>query len=509
MTKQTWVAIAATTLSALMLWASSPAVGISLLAWVALVPAASVVLGYRGMRVARLAIPLTYALYLELLLVPALPFGLTDGQWGDPPLPVLVGGSPMLAVALLAIPLFGAVLYAIRFGDPEPRRGPAVVESLTWVLIPALAWTALDFVRVKLDPGGFWGPLFLTQADTAAGDLAALAGPWLITASIVAVNYGLALALATRRAVVAVIPVVAVVALVLIGSQAGPAGADVGGDGLSVAAVQPGYDTAEKDRAVLRDWEPDSYDVAALDVIGDLAGLTRGATRRGADLVVWPEASMFVDPRSEPAVKTALRRVARATNATLIVPYFDEARSRSAALAVVPGPGRAALITDSRPKQRPMWFLGEEGGGEPPPEPLRLAGLRVGTLLGVDTQDPGVARELSDSGAMLLASATHDWPALAIQQGAFARLAARAVGTPLVRADWRYGSAIYGRDGVELAGAGSGRRRTVVVAEVTPGSPTPYARVGDALGWFALAIFLMLGAVSVMRAARLHAAGIR
>ena len=163
-----WAAIAAGGLSAVMLWASSPPVGVSSLAWVALVPTASMVRANPGTRAARLAMALTYALYLELLLVPALPLGLTYGQWGDPPIPVLLGGSPMLAVALLAIPLLGAALYAIHFGEPWLGAGAGSrVATLRCVLGPALAWMALDFARAKLDPGGLWGPLFVTQADEA------------------------------------------------------------------------------------------------------------------------------------------------------------------------------------------------------------------------------------------------------------------------------------------------------------------------------------------------------
>ena len=488
--------IAAGALSALMLWVSSPAVGVGWLAWVALVPAAWVVLANRGSRAARLAMPLTYGIYLELLLVPALPFGLTDGQWGDPAIPILVGGSPVLAVALLAVPLFGAVLYALRFGEPwlAERAGPSLA-AVACVIVPSLAWATLDFVRAKLDPGGFWGPLFASQADTAAGDLAALAGPVLLSASIVAVNYGLALALVRRRLLPAGIPAAAVAALALIGSQV-VAGSDrpTPGNRLTVAAVQPGYDTAEEDRALLRHWEPGTYDLAALAVIRDLANLTDDAVRGGARIVVWPEASMFVDPREEPRVSAALRRVADATGATLLVPYFDEARSRSATLAVEPrGLGGGPTLTASRPKQRPMWFLGEQGGSEPSPEPLPAGGRLVGTLLGVDTQDPGIAAALADAGASLLASSTHDWPGLAAEQAAFARLTARAVGAPLVRADWRYGSAIFAADGEQLAGAGGELRRTVVLARVTLADPTPYAEIGDALGWSFLAISVLLG----------------
>jgi apolipoprotein N-acyltransferase len=497
--------IAAGACSAVLLWASSPAVGVGWLAWVALVPAASVVLAEPGTRAARLAVPLTYALYLELLLIPALPFGLASGQWGDTAIPVLVGDSPVLVVALVAIPLFGLLLYAIRFGKPWLARRAGPLEPVAYVLVPALVWAALDVLRVKLDPGGYWGPLFASQADTAAGDISALAGPWLLTAAIVAVNYGLALALVRRRLLAAALPAIAVAALVLIGSGAVP-GRGQPGAGLTVAAVQPGYDTAEEDREVLRFWEPGTYDLAALDVIDDLETLTRDAVRRGAQIVVWPEASLFVDPRREPRVATALEDVAAATGATLVVPYFAEAHSRSGAVAVLPSrSGGGASLSPSRPKQRPMWFLGEEGGGEPDPEPLPAGRWRVGTLLGVDAQDLGIAAALADRGASVLASSTHDWPALAEQQAAFARLAARAVGSPVVRSDWRYGSAIYARNGDRLAGVDTELRRAVVVAEVAPAERTPYARIGDPLGWAAVVISLLLGAAAlVTRAPRLR-----
>ena len=121
-------AVAAALLSALLLWMSAPPIAAGWLAWVALVPAAVVVLRASATNAGRLAVPLAYAIYLELLLVPALPFGLADGQWGDPAIPVLIGGSPVLGVALVAIPLVGVGTV----GDPlrralgrVPVSGPA------------------------------------------------------------------------------------------------------------------------------------------------------------------------------------------------------------------------------------------------------------------------------------------------------------------------------------------------------------------------------------------------
>ena len=465
----------------MLLWLAAPAAGLGWLAWVALVPAAAAALVLPDGRAARLALPVAYSVYLELSLVPALPFGLAEGQWNDPPLPVLVGGSPVLVVALVAVPLLGLVLYAIGFG--LPRGGP-----IGAVLVPAASWTALDFVRAKLDPGGAFGPLYLSQYDQPAADLAALAGPWLITLAIAATGYALALLLvrirvpAARLATGAALAAVAVAAVATAGSPGG----------LTVAAVQPGYDTAEEDRPELRYFERGSYDVAALDTIADLGVLTREAAARGARLVVWPEAAIWLDPNPTPATRAALVGLARDADVAIVVPYFARRRAQGAAVIVTPD-GR---VTRPQPKQRPMWFLGEHGGNRLAPDPVQVGGVRVGSLLGVDSQDPGVARRLAAREADVLVSSTHDWERYAIQQRALARLHASGTRVPVVRADWRYGSAIYDAGGEVLAEAGDGKRRQVLVATVSPaGGPTPYTRIGDTLGWLAL-VGAALGAVA-------------
>jgi apolipoprotein N-acyltransferase len=479
------VVVAAALASALMLWAASPAVGVGWLAWFALVPAAAVVLTAPGGRWSRVAIPLAYVVYLELLLVPAFPFGLAEGQWGDPVIPVMVGNSPVLAIALVAVPLLGALLYAVRFGQPWGAwRLPGSLALAGAIAIPALAWTALDYARAKLDPGALWGPLFLSQAEGPGGSLATLGGPWLITLAIVAVNYGIAAALIQRRARLALVPTATVIALALAATAIERGRADAGS--LRVAAIQPGYDTAESERPELRHFSPGTYDLAAVDVISDLEGPTREAATAGAHLVVWPEATMYVDPRGEPRVRRELTRLVRDAGVAVVVPFFRPSPVReSHAVAVAPA-GDGIRFTAARPKHRPLWYLGENpGSGEQ--GPIEIAGREVGVLLGVDTQDARNGAALAAQGAELLVSATHDWRQSAGPARAYARLAARAAGRPLVRADWRYGSAIYGADGTALEDAGGRRDRTALVATVElAGSTTPYARLGDAIGWLAV-----------------------
>ncbi len=493
--------------SGVLLWLASPPVGFGALAWVALVPAAAVSLALPGTRLARAAVPLAFGVYLELLLVPAFPFGLARDQWGDPVLPVLVGDSPVLVIALLLVPLAGLLLYALRFPQPLSLERPGhITTALVAVLVPASAWTALDLLRTKYDPGGVWGPLFLSQEGSPAAGLGALAGPWALTFALVAVNYTLALGIVAkpRDRHLALAPAAVVLAL-LLPSLVLPSGE--GGRRIRVAAIQPGYDTAEFDlpvnhflRSRFRDLER-----ASVDLVRDLAPLTREAAERGAGLAVWPEATLWVDPATNERIRQLLRNVAADTGLVLVVPYFLRGPDHGAAVLVLPD----GTITRSQPKQRPMWFLGERGGNRSSPRPVDAHTIRVGTLLGVDNQDPAWPRNLAARGAGLLTSSTHDWAALADQQVALSRLHAVALRVPFVRADWRYGSAIVGADGATLASAGFEKRRTVLVADVVTGSQaTLYTRVGDIFGWLCVAALAPLGLLALRKpsdAERAHA----
>lgn len=462
--------VLATLVSAVLLWLSSPAMGAGWLAWIALVPVAAASLAG-----SRAAVPLAFALYLALLLLPALPLGLARDQWADPVVPVLVADSPIV-LAAVAVALLGLFLYAVRFPTFVPAER---LPAWALVLLPALAWTALDLLRTKFDPSGLWGPLFLSQAETPAGRAASLVGPWLLTFLVVALAYGLA-ALIVRRQPASFVAVGALVAATAIATSLVSVGAD--GRTLAVAAVQPGYDTAEFDRPVLHYLRKRyrNHELATRDLIRDLEPLTRAAAARGARIVVWPEATAWVDPRTTASSRAHLKRIARETGVALVVPYFLRYRGEGAAIVVLPD----GTLTDPQPKQRPMWFVDEHAGPLEPGRPT--AG--IGTLLGVDNQDPGVPRALAAEGADLLVSSTHDWAELAPQQRAFSRLHASSLGLPLVRADWRFGSAVFAPGGTVTAEAAPGKRRTVVVTRVQAGSPTPYVRVGDAFGWVALVL---------------------
>ena len=502
--RRTWIAIGAGCASGLMLAAAAPGWLTGWIAWVALAPAAAVAIAWRGSRAGRLAVPLAYGVYLELLLIRALPFGIAAGQWGDPP-PVMIGDSPVVFVALIAVPAFAWLLYAIRFGEPwGADRLTRRLQPLAFVAIPASTFAALDFIRVNVDPGGLWGPLFLSQHASDSAALAALGGPWLVSFAIAAVGYAIAqlsLVVADRRPVrMALGTALAVGAAIVAGVAAGLALDRGGGRELTVAAVQPGWDTAEEDRWQTRYFEDGTHDLAALDLIRDLAPPTREAAASGAEIVVWPEAAVWVDPSAEPRVGAAIRDLAHESGVPVVLPYFVRDLRQGQTTTVLP----TGTFTQTQPKQRPSWFLAEDGGNRRSPEPVAAGPARLGTLLGVDSQGPRTARALADGGAELLASATHDWEELAGAQRAFAAINAGATGTPLVRSDWRYGSAIYSADGALVASAGDGLERALVIGRVSlSAGHTPYAAIGDVLGWLFLAVSCAAGAGALLGGRRL------
>jgi apolipoprotein N-acyltransferase len=274
--------------------------------------------------------------------------------------------------------------------------------------------------------------------------------------------------------------------------------------------VQPGYHTPDEDVPQLRFFERGTWHLAAHDLIEDLRGPTMRAARQGANLVVWPEAAIWVDPYRLDSVARDIAALAQAAQATLVVPWFDPDEDQGAAIAVDPERG----LLRAQPKQRPMWFLGERGDNRSPPAPVEAGGHVVGTLLGVDSQQPGLARRFAagSSGAApadVLAASTHDWEQLAGQQQALLELSALASGVPVARADWRFRSSVIDGDGSVAASAGPELERAVVVGEEVGRRDTPYRSIGDVVGWASVGLVVLALAWAVSAPARRRLRGRR
>jgi apolipoprotein N-acyltransferase len=473
--------------SGALLFSAAPFVGAGPLVWFALIPAAVVAMRFDGTKAGRLAVPLAYTAYLELLLILALPFGLTKNQWGDDPVvPILIGDSPVLITAVVILPLAGVILYLLRFpfllSSAERLRGSWVAL----VAIPSFAFAALDFLRASFDPAGLWGPLFLSQEDTVALRLAGLGGPTLLSLAIAFVNLSIAYAIVHphRRLVALGVPAACALA-VTVGLAL--SGSSERTTTVTVATIQPGYDTAQFELPVLANFRQPGRDdeLGTLDLIADLKPLTLDAAGAGATVIVWPEATAWTDPFTAERTQRALRELVAETGATLVVPYFLRGRSHGAAVIVA----RDGSITRAQPKQRTMWFLGEKSDNRVPPEPVIVDGLAIGIMLGVDSQNASIARDLVRGGAELITSSTHDWEQLAPQHAAFSRVAAVALDVPIARADWRNVSAIYRADGSVAATTGRETRRAIAVAEIEVGAgATGYTTVGNAIGWLAVVL---------------------
>ena len=368
----------------------------------------------------------------------------------------------------------------------EPRADQAAPSWVTYVVIPSFAFTALDFLRASFEFGGLWGPLFASQEDTAALRLAELGGPWLVTLAIAFANFSIAYGLVRGREA---IPALAVAGACALAATAGLAfsGSTERTEMVTVAVVQPGYDTAQFELPVLRNFRQPGRDdeLGTLDLIADLTPLTEQAAAAGATLVVWPEATGWTDPFATESTQRALRELVARTGTTLVVPYFLRARAHGATVIV----SRDGTMTRAQPKQRTMWFLGEKSDNRVEPEPVMVDGLRIGTMLGVDSQNAAVARQLVRAGAELITSSTHDWEQLAPQHAAYARVAAVALDVPIARADWRNVSAIYDADGRVVASTGRETRRAIAVAEIETGAGgTAYGTIGGAIGWLAVGV---------------------
>lgn len=493
------LAIAAALASGALLFAATPYVGAGTLAWFALVPAAAVAIRHWGTRAGRVVIPLGYTVYLELMFIPALPFGLTKDQWGDDPVvPILIGDSPVLITAIVIVPLVGLVLYLLHF--PFFASRARLAPWIAMVAIPSLAFAALDFLRASFDPSGLWGPLFLSQEGTAGARLAELGGPALISLAIAFANFSLAYVLVRRlRGVPALAAATACALIATIGLAI--SGASERSRTLTVAAVQPGYDTAQYELPLLANFLSANRndELGTLDLIADLTPLTEEAAAAGATLVVWPEATAWADPFTSEKTQQALSDLATRTNSAIVVPYFLRARSYGATV-IVDADGE---ISRAQPKQRTMWFLGEKNDNRVAAQPVNVSGVAVGTMLGVDSQNASIARDLVKAGADIITSSTHDWEQAAPQHAAFSGIAATALDVPIVRADWRNVSAIFHAGGEVAASTGRPTKRGIAVAEIEVGAgSTPYRTVGDIVGWIAVAAAgaaLLFGALAHAR----------
>ena len=421
--------------------------------------------------------------------------------------PEVVTGWTWVGISLVVGLLVGALAGSLSL----PGQMPALHARLGgwgFVWLPALTWTGLEYLRLITTFGNQWGMTAAAQIEVAPlRAYLPLAGMWPVTAITIATNYaiaGLALVLlgragGMRRAIaVSAASVAGAWALGLV-LAALPTSAETGV--LTVAAVQPGEHVP--DHPATRPLIERAIYAPLTNVITELhAGPTIAAAKAGARLVVWPEASGWVDPHSPSAKRQmdAVRAVSRASGATIVWPYFiriDRDRTRNELVLVRPDGSISAPTT----KDHPVYVIGERSitAGLHPVYAVDSAG--VGLAAGPDGSYTDTLRRLAERGAQLVAVPTHDWPAYAHTQLAHLRLRAAEHRIGVVKADWRSGSAVVGANGDLRVLTPPDRKTVALIVDrlplTTPG--TPYTASGDWLGVASLVVagFGLLGTAAV------------
>lgn len=505
-TARFYAGLALAALSGLLLFLALPPHPTGFLAWFALVPCicAQFLLAPHD-RAARLYGAVAYTLGLGLPLLAAFaPLGRLDTV----PVAALIAGAVLVAGHLV-------YLLGLPTGRPSWHRR---TRFRFLVVGPAAAWVGLEFLRLLVQLGHVWGWLATSQADNLPFlQLAALGGPWLISLAVTAVNYALALGLVAllsptdrphaRRPALA-----ALVALALLLPAAflwGTIRSRPQPGTVRVAALQRGAELGDV-REFLQLWGTRNWEGLSRALLPDMAARTREAAALGAQIVVWPEAALWLDPL-DPAnsaySRAALATLAHETGTTLVVPYFVLTDQGAVYwfLGRAPGMRNETLVVTPNgrflgpsAKDHPIPFIGEVSStrGRYPIHDLPL--VHLATLTGYDTAFTDSARRLARGGAQLLALSTHDWVGQSGTYGVHTRLRAVENGVAIVKCDWEVGSLVADPYGRLLAAAPTDRTvERIVWADVPlgPAGRTPYAHVGDVLGWVCLgALVLFLAA---------------
>ena len=172
------------------------------------------------------------------------------------------------------------------------------------------------------------------------------------------------------------------------------------------------------------------------DTITDLhTPATMEAVARGAELVVWPEASGWVAPDDPNATAQldGVREVARRAGVPIVWSYFiriDPNRTRNELVLVTPD-GRMSRPTT---KDHPVYAIGERSVTAGLYETHEVAGTQLGLAAGPDGTYTDTLARLARLGAALAAIPTHDWAAYTAPHIGHLRLRAAEHGLAIAKA---------------------------------------------------------------------------
>lgn len=418
-------------------------------------------------------------------------------SWATHAMAAYGGLSWGLSLFLLLLLSFYLALYLGVFSACWTWLRPAL--GVGRILLAGSLWVALEFARTYLLTGFPWAFLAYTQSQALPLiQIASVTGMYGVSFLVVLVNAAIAFALQhSGRAAFAPTLAVSLALVVSLGYGAGALLLPEPSGSLRVAVLQGNIDQGVK-------WDP-AFRRATLDTY---ERLTWEAARRGADLVVWPEAAVPFLLRLEPEARARMARLASETKRFLLVgsPDLDGGRFYNSAFLLAQDGGlvqrydKIHLVPFGEyvPLRPLMGFVeklaqGAIGDFSPGREPtvFRLPGGRFGVTISYEVYFPAEVRRLFRNGAGFLVNITNDaWygrSAAPVQHLAMAVFRAVEHGAYLVRSANTGVSAI-------VDPRGRVRERSVIFTEAVlvgkiqgEGGGTIYTRVGDLFAWLATA----------------------
>jgi apolipoprotein N-acyltransferase len=417
-------------------------------------------------------------------------------QFGGLAMPVALLAMLLLAAYLALYPAAAALITArlIRRGG---RAG--------LLLLPA-AWVSTEYVRGFLFGGFPWVPLGNSQVTVLpVAQLASVFGVYGLSALVAFVNAVLAYAVLARgreRAAAIAAGVAVVAGIGLWGTWRIAEGSLIReGTPLRVGLIQGNI--AQEDK-----WNPRE----ARRIFTTYIAMTRDAVRRGAEFVIWPESSTPFMFEEDDSGEEALRALAREVRVPILfgsdqVDRTGEAlRLYNAAFLVTPEGETAAVYRKMHlvpfgeyiPGKQLLYFVSPlvERMAEFAPGAsmvvLPVGPHKINTAICYEVVYPSLIREAVTNGSQLLTTITNDaWygqssapyqhfalaSMRAIEQG---RYLARAANTGISGVVDPYGRVVQQSAIFEQ----SGLVETVRILT----TQTTYARIGDAIAYFAILV---------------------
>ena len=393
---------------------------------------------------------------------------------------LLIRGVPAGYTLLYAAPvLVFALIYLFTFWQRELALKN---NAKYFTALAALGIIATEFIR-QPTPIGQFACLAMTQIRHPIFlQIVSMFGVYGVTVLIVVVNCTLALFVAYRENLKAVNRQMRVNGLIIMGLMLAniilwvrpiP---EIGR--IKVAAAQFGYVPEAKTHQGLKAFDAavrkKDFPGAARLAIDALEPITRTTASRGAQLIVWPETILDVDPDKHPDIQRRVTAIARGTRATFVFGHYNflpghekEANPPGTNKATVIGPdGRALLVYEKI--HRVTSFGVEKGPVGHDPGVVDTPAGRLGVMICYDADYQDVARAAVKNGAKILIVPSHDLALFLTRLHPWmAYFRAIELRRSLVKSDYVFGTLIVDPKGRVLADPADGRNISVTDVPLT------------------------------------------